>query len=211
LSGREDGRNGEVEGRLEAYYGLIRRLIKALETARLDYAFTGALAASFYGVPRTTTDVDVIVGVTVQSERRRLVSAFKQIGLIVDQRAVDQALSSGYNIATFKDIRTAYSVDTIFSTKRLEKRTGTVAGAKTFFQSPEELILSKLRMIKSTVPRKRAVKDEEDVKAILRFTEVDMEKVRQEARIQHTLPVLEAIAAKKKHARVEADTCAESK
>jgi hypothetical protein len=196
---------------LEAYYGLIRRLIKALKTARLDYAFTGALAASFYGVPRTTTDVDVIVEGTVQSERRRLVSAFKQIGLIVDQRAVDQALSSGYNIATFKDTRTAYSVDTIFSTKRLEKRTGTVAGAKTFFQSPEDLILSKLRMIKSTVPRMRAVKDEEDVKAILRFTEVDMEKVRREARIQNTLPVLEAIAAKKKRARVEADTCAESK
>lgn len=196
-SGQEDDRDGEAEGKLEAYYGLVRRLIKALETASLDYAFTGALAASFYGLPRTTTDVDVIVQVTVQSERSRLVSAFKQIGLIVDQREVDRALSSGYNIATFKDTRTAYSVDTILSTKRLEKRAGTVAGAKTFFQSPEDLILSKLRMIKSTVPRKRAVKDEEDVKAILRFTEVDVEKVRQEARRQNTLPILKAITTKK--------------
>jgi predicted nucleotidyltransferase len=29
----------------------------------LTYAFTGALATSFYGIPRTTSDIDVLVGV----------------------------------------------------------------------------------------------------------------------------------------------------
>jgi hypothetical protein len=48
---------------LEAFYGLVKRLAETLGEAGLDYMFTGALAASFYGVPRTTTDVDVVVEV----------------------------------------------------------------------------------------------------------------------------------------------------
>ena len=39
----------------------------------------------------------------------------------------------------------------------------------------EDLVLAKLRMIKATLLRERAVKDEEDVKAILGFTKVDTE------------------------------------
>ena len=39
--------------------------------------------------------------------------------------------------------------------------------------------------------RERALKDEEDVRAILRFTEVDIEAVRQRARKDSTLLVLE--------------------
>jgi hypothetical protein len=48
----------------------------------------------------------------------------------------------------------------------------------TFFQAPEDLVLAKLRMIEATLPRERAVKDEEDVKAILEFTKVEAESVK---------------------------------
>ena len=43
---------------------LIRRLIGCLSDSNLDYAFTGALAVSFYGSPRTTSDVDVMIGIS---------------------------------------------------------------------------------------------------------------------------------------------------
>jgi len=58
---------------------------------------------------------------------------------------------------------------------------------------PEDLILAKLQMIKATVPRERALKDEEDVKAILRFTKVDVEAVKKRARKEGTLVVFEEI------------------
>jgi len=45
--------------RLEAFRNPVQRLVKGLESVNLEYAFTGALAASFYGLPRTTTEVDV--------------------------------------------------------------------------------------------------------------------------------------------------------
>jgi hypothetical protein len=183
-----------VGGRqLEAYYGLVRRLVRSFEKAGVDYVFTGALAASFYGAPRTTVDVDVVVWIVEGEQRAKLVSALRMAELVVEESEIDRALLSGYRIARFRDSRTAYTVDVMFSDVRLEKRAGTVAGLRMFFQTPEDLVLAKLRMIKATVPRKRALKDEEDVRAILRFTEVDVGAVKERARRDDTLHILEEI------------------
>ena len=114
-------------------------------------------------------------------------------GLRTHEREVDRALKSGYRIATFRDSKTAYSVDVIFSDGKLEKRAGTVGGLPCFYQTPEELILAKLRMIKATVPSERALKDEDDVKAILRFTKVDVEVVKKRARKDSTIKIFEAL------------------
>jgi len=151
---------------LKAFFDLVRRVVESFGAVGLDYMFTGALAASYYGVPRTTMDVDVVVEVTEEEARSKLVSALKQAGLVVDGERIDAALRSGYGI---------------------------ILGLATFYQSPEDLILAKLRMIKATVPRERALKDEDDVRAILRFTEVDIGAVKEGARRSNTLPILEGI------------------
>ncbi len=182
------------KGLLSDFYGLVRRVVAALEAGGVDYMFTGALAASFYGVARTTVDVDVMVYVAGTSRRAKLVSALRQAGLRVDRHMVDEALQSDYRIASLTDSKSAYSVDVIFSRGRLVKRAGAVAGLSTFFQAPEDLILAKLRMIKATVPRSRALKDEEDVRAILKFTKVDMEAVRKKAKKDSTLSIFESVS-----------------
>lgn len=181
---------------MESYYSLVRRLVKALETAGLDYAFTGALAASFYGLPRSTTDIDVIVQVSGKVSKSRLADSLKQAEVRADRKQIDKALESGYKIVTFTDSKTAYSVDVILSSEKLEKRAGTAAGVQTFFQTLEDLISAKLRKIKATVPRERALKDEEDIRAILRFAGPDVEKIRKKARKETTLSVFEALAAR---------------
>lgn len=156
--------------------------------------FTGALAASFYGIARTTVDVDVVVHVAGASGKAGLVSALRQSGLRVDERAVDKALKSDYRMTSFKDSKSAYSVDVFFSRGRLVKRAGMAAGLSTFFQVPEDLVLAKLRMIKATVPRSRALKDEEDVRAILKFTKVNAEAVRRKAKKDSTLSILNSVS-----------------
>lgn len=178
---------------MEAFYGFVRRLVDGFGGAGLDYAFTGALAVSFYGAPRTTTDVDVVVGVTGENVKGRVVSALRRAGLDVDERKLDSALTSGYRIASFRDKATPYTLDVIFLEGELRKRAGMIEGLSTFFQPPEDLILAKLRMIKATVPRERAVKDEEDVKAILEFTKVDVEAVKKQAKRDNTLTILESL------------------
>jgi hypothetical protein len=178
---------------VDGFYGFVRRLIRGFGGASLDYAFTGALATSFYGVPRTTTDVDVIVAVSgVANVTGEVAGALRHAGLEVNERRIGMALESGYRIASFKDKASPYTLDVIFVDK-LRKNAGTVAGLTTFFQAPEDLVLAKLRMIKATKPRERAVKDEEDVKAILEFTEVDLEAVKKRAEQDGTLAVLEGL------------------
>jgi hypothetical protein len=179
---------------LEAFYGFVRRLVKGFERSGLDYALTGALAASFYGVPRTTSDVDVMVAVAGEADvKAKVAGALRRAELEVDEHTLDVALASGYKIASFRCKASPYTVDIIFSDERLEKQAGKVAGLSTFFQSPEGLVLAKLRMIKATVPRERAVKDEEDVKAVLAFAKVDVEAVKRQARKDGTLAILEGL------------------
>jgi hypothetical protein len=178
---------------MQAYNNLVRRLVKALEKAKLDYAFTGALATSFYGLPRTTTDVDVMVQVYNETVRSKLINAMANAGIRVDEREIDKAMASGYGIAEFTDMKTAYSVDVILTKNKLRKKTGTIAGIRTFFQAPEDLILAKLRMIRATVPKERAQKDKDDVRAILKFTALDVDSLMKKAKKENTLSILEAL------------------
>jgi hypothetical protein len=180
---------------METFYRFVGRLIVGFGGAGLDYAFTGALAVSLYGSPRTTTDVDVVVAVSGLHVKGRVTAALRRAGLDVDERKLDSALTSGYRIASFRDRATPYTLDVIFLDGELRRRAGTVVGLATFFQVPEDLILAKLRMIKATVPRERAVKNEEDVKAILQFTRVDVEAVKKQARTDNTLAIFESLTA----------------
>jgi hypothetical protein len=180
---------------VESFCGFVRRLISGFDEAGLDYAFTGALAASFYGVPRTTTDIDVLVTFSGETDvAGKVAGALRQAGLEADLRKIDMALESGYRIASFRDKASPYTLDVIF-VDALRKNAGIVAGLSTFFQAPDDLVLAKLRMIKATKPRSRAVKDEEDVKAILEFTEVDLEAVKERAKRDGTLAILEELVA----------------
>jgi hypothetical protein len=180
-------------GFLEGFEGFVRRVVGCFNAVGLDYMFTGALAVSYYGRARTTTDVDVVVAVSGKEWRRKLVSALKDAGVVVDEKKIDAALKSGYKIVTFKDSKSPLTVDIILSEEKLKKRVGSVLGLKSFYQAPEDLILAKLRMIKATVSRERALKDEEDVKAILNFTKVNVEAVKKHAKRDNTLSIFETV------------------
>jgi hypothetical protein len=175
---------------LNGYSDFVKKLIEGFEKEEVDYAFTGALAASFYGVPRTTADVDVIVAAASKTAKTRLGSALRLAGLQVDEKRIDDALTSGYRIATFNCKTSPYTVDVIFSDE-VRKRVGAIADLVTYIQPAEDLILAKLRMIKATVPRERAFKDEADVRAILQFTKVENEAIEKQAKKDGTLEIWE--------------------
>ena len=174
------------------FEGLIRRIVKNFNTAGIDYMFTGALAASYYGTPRTTMDIDIVVKVA-REDLQTLVTLLRKTEMQVDERRINEAFDSGFRIITLKDKRTPFTLDIILFDKKLEKKPGTILGLPTFYQTPEGLILSKLRMIKATVPKERALKDKDDVKAILRYTKVNMKALKQRARKENTLSILEEL------------------
>jgi len=161
--------------------------------------FTGAIAASYYGTPRTTIDVDIVVKVSEKNVQPLLLEPLRKADMLVDERKIKAALKSGYKIVTVKDKRTTLTVDVIFSDKKLTKKPGTVAGLPTFFQTPEELVLSKLRMIKVTTPRERTPKDKDDIKAILKHTKVNKKAIEKQAKRENTLAILRELTTKREN------------
>ncbi len=173
---------------------MIKRIVSTFNTVRLDYVFTGALAASYYGTPRTTMDVDIMVKVSKMELRTKLVPTLRKAELRVDEDRINTALESGFRITTLEDTRSPFTVDIIFSTESLQKKAGSILGLPTFYQTPEDLIRVKLRMIKATVPRERTIKDIDDIRAILKFTDVDMKSLKKWAMKDSTLSILKDIA-----------------
>lgn len=140
-------------------------------------------------------DIDIVAKVPQDDLRTKLVSALRRAGLQVDEERMKAAAETGFRIVTFKDTKSPFSVDIILSVKECEKKAGTILGLPTFYQTPEALILAKLRMIRVTVPRERALKDEDDVRAILEFTKVDKSALLKQARKENTTSILETILA----------------
>lgn len=163
-----------------------------LNDSKLDYMFTGALAASYYGVPRTTVDVDVVVKLAPENTNF-LATQLKRAGLRVSKRKMESVFKSGFKIITLEDEKTPFTVDIIFSEKKLDKKKGSILGIPTYYQTPEALILAKLRMIKATIPKERALKDKDDVKAILRYTKVNLKTLKDKASEEKTISILKEL------------------
>ena len=74
-------------------------LADRLDEDDLPYAYGGALALGAWGVPRTTTDVDVAVFVA-ESELDRLLDSIERAGAMVDRTAARRSVAtSGFLVA----------------------------------------------------------------------------------------------------------------
>ncbi len=153
---------------------------------------TGAVATSHYGQPRTTMDIDFIISIT-ERELPRLLISLTKAGLQVNREKVNTTIKAGYNILDFKDTKSPHSVDIILTKEKLYRRPGSILKIPTFYQTPEELILSKLRMIKVTMEPERALKDKQDIKSILSSEEVNLSEVRSKAAGESTLDLLKEL------------------
>jgi len=167
--------------------------VRALNRSGLRYALTGGVAASYHGRPRTTLDVDVLV-VTEESGLARLAKSLAGEDMKAGARELLRAWRSRYRIATVLDSKSPYRLDIIFTDRSLEREAGPILGTRTYYQSAESLILSKLRMIKATLQPDRAAIDRQDIKAILEAARVNLASLRRRARSQGALELLDELS-----------------
>ncbi len=155
------------------------------------------MAASYYGRPRTTIDIDLIIQISTK-DLDHLLGHLARLGLKVDRTRVKRQLNSGYNIISLEDKRSPYRADLIIQTEgRLERRPGRALGLRSYYHPPELLILSKLRMIKATRPAERSFKDREDIREILANTRVNKRRVLDQARREGTIEIFRGILQSK--------------
>jgi hypothetical protein len=166
-------------------------VIAQLNSLGIEYALTGALAVSYYGRPRTTVDVDVIIKAEPK-DFEKLAEAFRKVGLSCTVERLNNAWESKYRIATLEG-KKGLRLDAILTQETVPRRKVTILGLPSYLQEPGPLVLQKLKLIKVTQDEERRFTDRMDVLSILRNAEVDVGSLRDLAGEQATLDLLDEL------------------
>jgi hypothetical protein len=124
-------------------------IVRTLEEADIPFMLTGSLAAAFYGAPRATQDLDLVI----QSEPdnlRRLVEGLQASGLYVNLDAALEALRTNGQFNAI-DPSTGWKVDLIFRRARpfsesefLRRQQTQLFGIEIPLATLEDLLIAKL-------------------------------------------------------------------
>jgi hypothetical protein len=149
---------------------LLKNIAKILDKLKIPYAITGGFAVSVWGRIRSTLDIDIIVEMSDKNVKPLVIKVRKLVeNAYADEDAVREALlhKSEFN---FIDPDSGMKVDFFvqadnpYNKLKIKRRVSKdIFGAKVYFVSPEDLILSKLLWSKES----SSWKQREDVKTIL--------------------------------------------
>lgn len=171
-------------------------VLERLENAGLTYVVTGSVASNYWGIPRATHDLDVVV--LLRPDQIHLVMAAFPEPYYLSDLAIRDAVAAGsmFNII---DTSTGFKVDfwvfkgdpfghSMFSRRRREE---VVKGRTAYVSSPEDVLLHKLIWCKIT-PSDRQLADAAGIVAVQQST-LDIPYMRQWAAQQSTSDLLEEV------------------
>ena len=128
---------------------LLKKVVRVLEQAGVQYMLTGSVVSSLQGEPRATHDIDVVVAIHA-SQAMELVKAFPSPGFYLDRNSILAAIDSK-GMFNLIDLKEGDKVDfwlltgKPFDRSRFSRRqTEEFMGLKLQVPSPEDTILAKL-------------------------------------------------------------------
>jgi hypothetical protein len=141
------------------------RLIEVFEKYKIRYLFIGKGAATLYGYPGTTQDIDIFPEKT-ETNCKNLLDALKELGFEMDKR-LEQAIISGKDFIQIRGgpipLDLVFAPDGIESFDRAEMRKALIDG-KFPCASIDDIIESKKaakrQRDKEELPRLEAFRDE---------------------------------------------------
>lgn len=175
---------------------LLIKVAQILESLDIPYLVTGGIAVAAWGRVRATYDIDIVIEV----EKRKISPLMQTLRKLseagyVDEEMAKEALEKKGEF-NFIDPETGLKVDfwikkdEVFSKNEFNRRISKRIGEqKIYFISPEDLILRKLQWHKlGEIP-----KHLEDIKSILKISKLDLNYIKQWAKKQSTLKILEKL------------------
>ncbi len=148
---------------------VFQRITAALNQAGIAYMLSGSFASAYYGAPRSTQDIDLVIEATLR-QLRAFVQGLPSNEYYVD---LDAALEAHKRQSLFNviDLATGWKVDLVirksrpFSEEEFRRRQQVnLQGTPLFLASPEDVVISKLEWSNLAQSRRQI----EDVAAILR-------------------------------------------
>lgn len=149
---------------------VFRRITAALDEAGIAYMLTGSFASAYYGTPRATQDIDLVIA-AVPEQLRAFVKLLPQDEYYVD---LNEALEAQRRQSLFNvvDMATGWKIDLIirksraFSEEEFGRRQRVnLQDIALFVASAEDVVVSKLEWAKLAQSRRHI----EDVAGILRM------------------------------------------
>ena len=164
-----------------AYLRVMARVASALDAVGVDYVVTGSMAAGFFGTPRFSADIDIVINATTQD--RSYVAKVLTDDFFADADVIRQAFGerSMFNIV---DKEEHVNVDIIFWNKTFSPgdifarhREVDVEGTIVKLISPEDLIIAKLLWAKDSHSEMQM----RDIHGLLHYHGLDHDDVRRTA------------------------------
>jgi len=132
---------------------VLSRITAALDATGIAYMLTGSFASVFYGSPRSTQDIDLVIAST-PDQLRAFITSLPNDEYYAD---VDAALDAYKREALFNviDLKTGWKIDMIIRKSRAfsweefnRRRKLTLQGVSLFVASAEDVIIAKLEWSK---------------------------------------------------------------
>jgi len=149
---------------------VIKLLVRTLERASIPYFITGSIASSYYGIPRFTHDIDVVLTVGTK-EVDRIIKIFKDDGYI-SKEGILEALS-GSGMFNFIHSKTGLKIDFWVdrgdsftrSCFQRSRRAEMTEGFWSVMASPEDVLLHKVYWNR-LMPSERQIRDAQGIIAV---------------------------------------------
>jgi hypothetical protein len=132
---------------------LLKKVISVLEEIGIEYMITGSIASSLQGEPRSTHDIDIIIGIQI-SKIDRLVESFPFPDFYLEKNSIINAIDR-QEMFNLIDVKEGSKVDFWILTddpfdqsRFLRRYNEDFDGIKIKVSSPEDTILAKLRWAK---------------------------------------------------------------
>ncbi len=156
---------------------VMRRIAAALDRAGIDYMLSGSFASAYYGAPRSTQDIDLVIAAT-PAQLRAFAQALPGDEYYLD---LDAALEAHKRQSLFNviDQATGWKIDFIIRKSRAfskeefgRRRLVDLEGTPLFVATAEDVIVAKLEWSK----RAHSQRQIEDVAAILRVRRESLDR-----------------------------------
>ena len=173
------------------YEDFVKTALNALNESGVEYVIIGGLAAIFYGRPRTSLDVDIIVSVKIEN-LEDFHKFLENKGFDIDYNDLLSSLKEKSHASIFLseypfriDLKGVY--DSLDRASMQNRRREKIFGITAWIESPEDLIVAKLSY--------GSQQDIEDIRAVLKRQKLDMEYLEKRGKEEGVLTKLKGIKA----------------
>ena len=175
------------------YEDFVKTALNALNESGVEYVIIGGLAAIFYGRPRTSLDVDIIVSVKIEN-LEDFHKFLENKGFDIDYNDLLSSLKEKSHASIFLseypfriDLKGVY--DSLDRASMQNRRREKIFGVTAWIESPEDLVIAKLCY--------GSQQDIEDIRAVLKRQKLNMKYLEKRSKEEGVLAKLKNVLSDK--------------